>query len=213
MVRWVARQTLQRLHLYGLYSLWRKGPLRDDGWFRSFNEQRAIDRAGRSLPYITYPAIEFLLRRVRPDMSVFEFGSGASTLWWAARVASVISCEHNAEWYRAVSANAPRNVTIMYHPLEYGGAYAKAVGEFQDRFDIVSIDGRDRVNCALNCLRALKRDGVIIWDNSDRESYEPGYRFLREHDFRRIEFVGMAPIGNERSETSIFYRTGNCLGI
>lgn len=213
MVRWIARQALQRLHLYGLYSLWRKGPLREDGWFRSFHEQRSVDGAGQPLPYITYAAIAFLERRVRPDMSVFEFGSGASTLWWAGQVASVVSCEHNAEWHRAIAAKAPGNVMMVYHPLEYGGAYAKAIGQFQSHFDIVSIDGRDRVNCALNCLGALKRDGVIIWDNSDREAYEPGYRFLKEHGFRRIDFVGMAPITNEKSQTSIFYRTLNCLDI
>jgi hypothetical protein len=213
MVRFVARRLLERLHLYGLYSLWRKGPLREDGWFRSFDEQRSVDGAGRPLPFITYPAIEFLRRRLRPDMSVFEFGSGASTLWWAGQVASVVSCEHNADWHRTIAAKVPGNVTMLYHPLEYGGAYAKAASEFRSRFDIVSIDGRDRVNCALNCLDALKPDGVIIWDNSDRKAYEPGYRFLREHSFRRIDFVGMAPIINDRSATSIFYRPVNCLGI
>ncbi|HUP35790.1 MAG TPA: FkbM family methyltransferase [Candidatus Limnocylindria bacterium] len=213
MIRTVGRQVLQRLHLYGLYSLWRKGPLRDDGWFRSFDEQRSVDSSGQPVPYITYPAIDFLARRVRPDMAVFEFGSGASTLWWADRVASVVSCEHNPDWYRAVSDRAPRNVTMMYHALEYGGDYSKAITQFQDRFDITSIDGRDRVNCAMNSVGALKHDGVIVWDNSDRKAYEPGYRFLLDQGFRRIEFVGMSPITNERSETSIFYRAVNCLRV
>jgi hypothetical protein len=213
MLRWIGRHVLERLHLYGLYSLWRKGPLRDDGWFRSFEEQRSVDRTGRPLPYITYPAIDFLVRRVRSEMSVFEFGSGASTLWWAERVASVVSCEHNSEWYQAVSARVPPNVRMLHYPLLYGGQYSKAIGQFRNAFDIVSIDGRDRVNCAMNCLGALKRDGVIVWDNSDRQAYEPGLRFLRRNDFRRIEFVGMSPISNEKSETSILYRAENCLGI
>jgi len=34
-----------------------------------------------------------------------------------------------------------------------------------------------------------------------------------EHGFRKIDFVGMGPIANEKLETAIFYRSGNCLGI
>lgn len=213
MLRWIARKALERLGLYGLYSLSRKGPLRDDGWFRSFAEQESLDRDGRPLPYITYSAIEFLSPRIRPDMSIFEYGSGASTLWWAERARSVISCEHSAEWHRKMVARVPRNVTMIYCPLEYGGAYCKAITEYENQFDIVSIDGRDRVNCAQNCLGALKPDGVVLWDNSNREVYEMGYRFLRERSFRKIEFVGMCPIINDKSETSVFYRPRNCLGI
>lgn len=77
----------------------------------------------------------------------------------------------------------------------------------------MSIDGRDRVNCARNCLDALKADGVVLWDNSDRKAYHAGCQFLLDHAFRRIEFVRMCPIVNDRSETSVFYRAANCLGI
>lgn len=213
MVRRIARHVLERLGLYGLYSLSRKGPLHDDGWFRSFAEKQSVDSAGRPLPYITYSAIEFLARRIRPEMSVFEYGAGASTLWWADRVASVVSCEHNADWHQNMLARIPPNVTMIYRPLEYGGAYSKAITQYQNRFDIVSIDGRDRVNCARNCLDALRADGVVLWDNSDRKAYEAGCQFLLDHAFRRIEFVGMCPIVNDRSETSVFYRSANCLGI
>jgi hypothetical protein len=212
-LRRVARYVLEKLHVYGLYSLSRRGPLHDDGWFRSFQEHRSVDRAGNPLPFITYPAIEFLLRRVRGDMSVFEYGAGASTLWWAARVKEVIACEHDRGWYERISAQTPPNVTMIYEALEYGGAYAKIIRQFQARFDIIVIDGRDRVNCAVNCPPALTSEGVILWDDSNRSKYEAGHRFLFEHGFRKIEFVGMGPIANEKLETAIFYRSGNCLGI
>lgn len=213
MVRALLRKLLTELHLYGLYSLYVKGPLHDDGWFRSFNEGRSVDKDGNPVPFITYPAIEFLSGRIHPEMSVFEFGSGSSTLWWASRVREVVACEHDPKWFLEIRSQARENVSVIHHPLEYGGAYSNAILNFKDRFDIVVVDGRDRVNCAKNCLGALKLDGVVLWDNSDRTKYEEGYRFLGDRGFRRLDFVGMCPIINERSQTSIFYRRENCLGI
>jgi tRNA A58 N-methylase Trm61 len=190
-----------------------KGPLHDDGWFRSFDEHRSVDLQGRPIPFITYPAMAFLSRRIRPGMAVFEYGSGASTLWWSSRAARVVSCEHNREWFEKVSAQAPDNVQILYQPLDPPGAYAAKISGFPNQFDIVVIDGRDRVNCARTCLPALKPDGVIVWDNSDRDKYGPGYQFLLENGFHRVDFIGLAPIENNRSETSIFYRPDNCLAL
>lgn len=209
----MARFALQKLHLYGSYSLIRKGPVHDDGWFRSFEEQRPVDLEGNPLPFVTYPAIEFLKRRVRREMWVFEFGCGASTLWWSARVARVVACEHNREWYDRISAKAGENVEILYQELDGQDSYARRIEPYGSCFDVVVIDGRQRVSCARRCLGALKPEGVILWDNSDREKYTPGYEFLHENGFRRIEFTGLAPMLNEKSETSVFYRPGNCLGI
>jgi hypothetical protein len=65
----------------------------------------------------------------------------------------------------------------------------------------------------MNSLEALKSDGIIIWDNSDREEYEDGYRFLFRNGFKKIAFVGLTPVVNVKSETGIFYREKNCLFI
>lgn len=204
---------LKRLDLYALYSIKKTGPLKEDGWFRSFREEASVDADGNPLPWITYPAIEFLINRIYPGMSVFEYGCGGSTLWWASRVKEVISVEHDKDWYHKVKLRVPRNVIINHIKLEYGGAYSKKITEFKDKFDIVVLDGRDRVNCAINSLGSLKSDGIIVWDNSDLKVYEKGYRFLYEHGFRKIEFIGLAPVINYKSETGIFYKSNNCLGI
>lgn len=213
MLKTLARLALQKAHLYGAYSLAIRGPLHEAGWFRSFEERRSVDLEGNPLPFITYSAMEFLSRRIEPQMRVFEFGCGASTLWWAARVAEVIACEHDKAWFEEIRAKLPPNAQVIYRELDYGGAYSKTILEYQDRFDVVVIDGRDRVNCARNCLGALNAGGVILWDNTDREKYEPGYRFLRDNGFRSIEFIGLGPIENTKSRTDIYYRPGNCLGI
>ena len=204
---------LKKLDLYSLFSLTRTGPLKEDGWFRSFREEACVDADGNPLPWMTYPAVEFLIKRIHAEMSVFEYGCGESTLWWSSRVKEVISVEHNKDWYEKIARRTPKNVNLLHIELEYGGAYSKKLMEYREKFDIVMIDGRDRVNCVVNSLEALKPCGVIVFDNSDRKEYEEGYRFLYEHGFRKIEFVGFAPIVNVKSETGIFFRTNNCLGI
>lgn len=52
----------------------------------------------RELPWMTYDAIDFLSSITTPDMTVFEWGSGGSTLFFARRCRSVISIEHDRKW-------------------------------------------------------------------------------------------------------------------
>lgn len=201
------------MDLHGLYSLKRTGPLLEDGWFRSYREGAPVDASGAPLPWITYPAIEFIKRRVQSTMSVFEYGSGGSTIWWSNHVGEVISVEHDRAWFAKVRESLHSRATISQIDLEYGGAYCKAILKYQSRFDIVVVDGRDRVNCLKNCLAALKPSGVVILDNSERPEYAEGLNFMCANGFRHIEFVGLSPIVNMKSETTIFYRSDNALGI
>lgn len=209
----LGRIALQKLGWYGLYSLKIKGPLLEDGWFRSFDEARPVDVNGEPVPFITYPAIEFLSRRVRPDMTVFEYGCGASTLWWAKRVKEVRSAEHNPDWFERISKAAPANVQVYFAALGEDNAYPSLALVPGFLFSVVVIDGRERVRCAKFALDVLRPEGVIVWDNTERNKYDEGFRLLAARGFRRVEFVGLSPGINERSETSIFYRDGNCMGL
>jgi hypothetical protein len=183
------------------------------GWFESVSQRMAVDQLGEPLPWLTYAAITFLAPRLQPGWSVFEFGCGNSTLWWAARVARVFSCEHDAGWAEGFRRRCPANVSLLHRELTENGAYAQATAEFNAEFNVIVIDGRDRVNCASHCLAALKPDGVIIWDNSEREKYKPGYDLLAANGFRRIDFSGLGPVNVREWQTTIFYRPDNCLGI
>ena len=183
------------------------------GWFRSVEERLPIDRDGNCLPWYTYPAIFFLNGKIRSEMTVFEYGSGNSTLWWSRQVSSLTSCEHNLGWFNSLKARIPSNVDYIYRELDYGGHYCETILAYKDRFNIIVIDGRDRVNCAKNCIGALKMDGVIIWDNGERKKYQEGYSYLIQNGFRRLDFWGLGPINSCEWCTSIFYRDKNCLEI
>lgn len=187
--------------------------LSQSGWFNSVNTQKPVDAQGNPLPWYTYASIAFLQERTNPSMAVFEYGSGNSTLWWSQRVAHVTSCEHDLSWSTHLGPLLPNNVVYQHIPLKRGGDYCQFIQNFSNTFDCIVIDGRDRVNCSYNCLKALKADGVIIWDNSDRTEYNDGYLFLLNHGFKRIDFWGMGPINPYSWCTSIFYRPNNCLQL
>src|SRR5688572_10403591 len=52
--------------------------------------------SGQPIPWYTYPAIEFIRQLDFSQSTVFEYGSGNSTMFWAASAARVISVEEDA---------------------------------------------------------------------------------------------------------------------
>ena len=183
------------------------------GWLQSRLSGASVTRDGKPIPWITYPALALLEQRVTPEMDVFEFGSGNSTLWWASRVRSVRAVEHDEKWARRVKAHLPANASVTHVPLEPGGVYATMASRAERAFHIVVVDGRDRVNCAMSSVGALRPDGVLLWDNSERSRYAGGLRELAKCGFRQLDLQGLAPIGIQATQTSILYRDGNCFGI
>ena len=183
------------------------------GWVKSLEEQSSVDRADNPIPWFTYPMIKCLDKKIKSDMTVFEYGSGNSTFWLSQKVASIISYEHDFSWYNSIKEKLPGNVDYRYCEFERGGEYCKGVLKYNNEFDIVIIDGRDRVNCAKNVIGALKDCGVIIWDNSDREEYKEGYDFLENNGFRRLDFTGLGPINSYEWCSSLFFRDNNCFGV
>jgi hypothetical protein len=196
-----------------LYKLSRDSFLCETGWFNSFSQKQSIDMLGVPLPWMTYSFIAFVEKRLCQQMEVFEYGCGNSTLWWAERVKSVISCEHDYNWYIKVKKKSPKNVTIYHFGNGQKDNYSSAIENSDIFFDIVIIDGENRIACAEKSIRFLKADGIVVWDNSDRIEYAEGFAFLYKNGFKQLEFHGTGPINEYRWSTSIFYRRNNCLDI
>lgn len=187
--------------------------LSETGWINSAVQREVMDREGNALPWMTYPFIHFLEGRLDKDFHIFEYGSGQSTLYFAKRVQKVISVEHDMDWYNAIKEVLPQNVSVHHKELVYGGEYARFILSTDQKFDLVIIDGRDRVNCCYASMNALKDKGVIILDNADRKAYGKGIQFLKDKGFRQLDFCGMAPKSPQMSCTAVFYRADNCLNI
>lgn len=186
--------------------------IKDYGWEVSAKKWASIDATENPIPWLTYPAIDFLSIRVNKDMRIFEYGCGNSTLWWATHAHKVLSVEHNEEWYNKITPLLPKNANIKLKELSYGGEYCET-SKHGAPYEVIIIDGRDRVNCIKQSINNLSDTGVIILDNSDRSDYQEGIVFLRKNGFKQLPLRGLAPIVTYISETSIFYRSNNCLDI
>jgi len=190
-----------------------KGYLAETGWFEAFETRSAIDKSGKPLPWVTYSFIDFIQDRISKSHSIFEFGSGNSTLFYAERASSVAAVEHDEKWYSKMMRLKPENVELIFQPLESTGIYSRVPLQLNHKFDIIIIDGRDRVNCCQNTLNALSEKGVVVLDDSEREMYRQGVDFFLSNGFKHISFSGVSPGLFYRKATSVFYRDNNCLDI
>ena len=117
--------------------------------------QMLYERGHADDPWLTPAAIQLLGPLLRPDDEGVEFGSGRSTVWFAQRVRSLTSVEHDAQWHSAVSARLKErglgNVDYILapedQPMERGGesAYARTALAFRDdSIDFALVDGHYR---------------------------------------------------------------------
>ena len=109
----------------------------------------------------------------------------------------------------------PEGVTYLLRTKE--DEYVRAVTEQGGQFDVVVIDGWNRLRpeCGNASLDYLTERGVVVWDNSNRmsERYREVYDKLAKRGFRRLDFFSHGPIWVREWPTSVFYRNDNCLGI
>lgn len=196
-----------------LISMNESGYLNEIGWINSFKNQMPMDKDSKPLPWVTYGFIDFISDRLNKDMDIFEYGSGNSTLWYGERVNSVTSVEHDRDWYEKIKSNMPKNVNINYQKLVYNDKYSNFSNNSNVKFDIVIVDGRDRVNCVKNAIFSIKDNGIIVLDDSEREQYKEGIEFLQHKNFKKLDFWGISPGLLYKKNTTIFYKSSNCLGI
>ncbi len=129
-------------------------------------------------PWLTSTAVDLLTGWVQAKDTVFEWGSGRSTAWFAAHAGRVISVEHNPNWYESVSQQLSTSMSdsVERHLRpsrdgvwdETGEAYVSVIDLVDDQMlDIVLVDGIHRDECAQRCLSKLRPGGLLIVDNAD----------------------------------------------
>jgi predicted O-methyltransferase YrrM len=147
----------------------------------------------RTEPWLTEEANVILQKIIDngKNLRIFEYGMGASTIWFAKQpsVEYIYSVEHEQEWFDEITRLMPSNakstihVTLMLKKMPYNNAIESAVP--QRPFDIILVDGRNRNLCIQSSIKHLAENGVLILDNSEREYYAPGISLM--NSFQRIE--------------------------
>lgn len=128
---------------------------------------------------------EWITPRLQPEMAVFEYGGGNSTLYLSRRVKRVVTIEYHQWWWEALRSIKPKNVYLRWYPPSQLHQYAEAIGSHP--YDIVIVDGMRRGNCLLLARTALKPGGFIVLDDAQREAREEQEILLRE-GWRETQF-------------------------
>jgi len=179
----------------------------DPHFYNSFNAP---------LPWMNFPLIEFLEEKLNKQQTLFEYGSGSSTLFFSEHVFSVSSVEHNRAWFEKLNPLLLKNPNATYQYHELNQNYPEAIRTFgvDKKYDIIIIDGRKRVACTKVAFDFLSSKGVIILDDSGRERYKEVFVFFAEKGFNQLTFQGMKHGKFKKNQGTIFYRSGdNCFNI
>ena len=167
------------------------------------------------IPWFSYAAIDFLEDYLKPAMTVCEYGSGGSTIFFARRVKSVFSIEDNAQWHGLVTdrlrEKGLKNAQVTLCPFDFKNpagfehsSYLHAMPD--ERFDVIVVDGSEewtqvRPVCFAKAESRVKRGGIIVVDDSWR------YPMLREkNQAKRHEvFQSVGPCRPGVTSTDIFF--------
>ena len=135
------------------------------------------------MPWFTLPAVRFLKARLTPAGRVFEWGSGMSTLWFERRCREVHSVESDPEWFRIVASRARR---AKVYRLQ-GPAYVEKLTEFPPGyFDVIVVDGLERLSCYRLAVQRLRPGGILVVDNSDNDRTTGGDLFVIDQMLHNI---------------------------
>jgi hypothetical protein len=212
-IKQILRKYFWHLIAFYLLILRKQSYLYSTGWVESIKRGYPCRADGSELPWINYPVIRILEERLRKDLNVFEFGSGHSTLFFAHLVRHVGSVENDPAWFDFMKARIPDNVTLLLRTKDTDGKYCRSISETKSEYDLVLVDGKDRLNCVLQAMKNLSARGVILLDDSERPEYVEGMVSMKKKGFLALTVEGLKPTGDGAVRTTIFYLEHNCLSI
>lgn len=135
----------------------------------------AVDLSRLDLPWWTYPAIRAVdehLQAREGKARVFEYGAGASTLWLRACAGHVTSVEHDLGFLEMIEPHvlsAGGDGRVLGRPIDSRGgasgsadAYVTSIDEVPGQFDLIVVDGRERLRCVEAALPRLAEGGVLV---------------------------------------------------
>jgi hypothetical protein len=179
----------------------------------------------RGLPWIAFGAMRRLEELLRPNMDVFEYGTGGSSVFFAERCRSLVCVEDSADWAMRVRDRLKdaRNVNIISQPTDpirftqegtpfdredfSASDYVHAIDGL--RPDVVMIDGTDdwrlsphrRAICFRHVEPMIKPGAVIVVDDAW------AYPEIRANNRARevASFWGAGPCRRGYTRTDLFF--------
>jgi precorrin-6B methylase 2 len=156
-------------------------------------------------PWYNFPLIEFLNDYIRPNMNIFEYGCGFSTLYYAQKKCNVYAVESNHKWIEKIShITQEHNLESLINITQCkANEMPKQVHQFNVNFDIIVIDSHRRLECLMEAKKTNCK--MIILDNSEREKLQQANNVMQEFEMK--VFVGNGTNREGTSEAKVFLRS------
>lgn len=141
------------------------------------------------LPFMTNDEIVDLVSYITRDTEMLEIGGGNSTVFLSKYVKKLVTIEHDSEWSKIIQNNMKNSLVDWtlhvvepnwpqshpFQPAEEGqfDNYVNFITSLNnEQFDVILIDGRDRVRCSVESIPKLKKEGVLlVHDFWNRKKY------------------------------------------
>ena len=143
-------------------------------------------------PYMTSAEITAFTRYRDKSRNYFEFGCGGSTVFCDSPQRRTKSVDNNKEWLNKVQPLVGSTTELIYvntgPVLEYGNPadptqtagfadYSLALSQRDSDTDLVLVDGRFRVACALQIVLS-NYTGIVLLHDAQRPEYQPLFKFF-----------------------------------
>jgi hypothetical protein len=167
------------------------------------------------IPWLSYSAIEFLNKFIKPHHKIAEYGGGGSTIFFAKRANSVLCIESDPVWAAKLSKQFFKenisNVNLLVRPFDANNRQKFMTSDFlkainKDRFDVILIDSYDvnhnlRLECFHFAENYINENGCIVIDDSYR------YTQLRFRNNAKSwkEFRSIGPCSIGITTTDIYF--------
>lgn len=184
------------------------------------------------VPWWTYRAVDVveayllgLAADSHKPVRVFEYGSGASTLWLAKRADEVHSVEHHREFGEHLRGSLAPLANVDFRIVEpvpsatpvvgsqkEGAAgldfadYVASIDDVPGDFSLIVIDGRAREACLERARHRLEPGGVIVFDNTRRRRYREA---IQRSGLAERRLTGLTPTLPYPDQTSILSAAPN----
>lgn len=190
----------------------------------------AEDLVQFDMPWWTYQAVDRVsgyLMGLGGSARIFEYGAGASTIWFARRAGSVVSVEHHPGWAERVRAMAAEagldnvevvvpEVPVVDAPRVPSGApsgagldfeqYVGVLAEREGPWDLVAVDGRAREACLREARDHVGPNGLILFDDAQRSRYQDVLAESRSTGWVLERNRGASPCDPLPRETALLFR-------
>ena len=151
-------------------------------------------------------AIESVIEELSPQR-VLEWGAGGSTIYWPPKFGFIqewIAIEHNEEVLADLRGRVGGSVILLHIEVDDLDYLNPAEG----KFDLILVDGRDRVRCVRAGLDMLAEGGVVLLHDALRIRYSELWEL--EHSQKltegRVPYSMQGKQGYKRDGVMAFWR-------